>query len=234
MKRLLFILGLGIIFFSCEKETETSEVNLGYSYFPLESGNFYVYKVDSIYHDQPNANIDGIHDTVSYFRKEKIDSVFLDALKEPSYRIVRYIKSAEEDPWRLTEIWAAKSTASNGQRVDDNKRYVRLVFPISVSSRWDGNALNNLDEHTHSYSEIGMPRTYDQLDFLSTILVNQHEFQSLVNDEKEFEVYAEDVGLVEKYFKNLKTRTEYTFEPIAEHIQEGVEYHLTILEHGKE
>lgn len=229
MKKFLPILFIGLLLASCSKDEENSPVDLGYDYFPVKIGHFIEYAVDSIAYDS-----EGDHDTSSYFVKEVIDSEILDALDETAYRIERYKKDSLEQEWELADIWSSKRTANNAQRVEEDKRYIRLVFPVTNSAQWDGNALNTEKEWTHQYTSIGGNETYDDLSFSNTVTVVQRDFQTLIEDEYAYEVYAPNVGLLEKYFRVLSTTPDYAIEPIGENITGGVEYHFRILDYGEE
>ncbi len=109
MRKLYTFLFLCVGLAACTSNQDDTQPDPGYNYFPLKTGAYIVYKVDSIYHDQPEASIPGIHDTTHYFVKEVIDSVYLDAQNENSYRIVRYKRPAENDDWILTDVSGGKT-----------------------------------------------------------------------------------------------------------------------------
>ncbi len=221
-------------FSSCKENESDYEPDLGYAYCPLEIGSYITYRADSIFHDNPTTAAEGIHDTTSYFIKEVIDSEVLDALDEPALRIVRYKRATQDDSWELRDVWMAKAGASNTERVEENRRYVKLAFPVSAASEWDGNALNDLDEWMHSYDSIGYQRAYDTLSFASTAKVEQRAFLTEVNDERAFEIYAINVGLVYRYHKQLFTRPNYLNNRVAENIISGNEYKWEIVDYGME
>jgi hypothetical protein len=229
MKRYLPVLFVALIWASCAKDEENPPIDLGYDYFPVKIGHFIEYAVDSIAYDS-----EGDHDTLSYFVREVIESEIVDALKEPALRIERYKKDSLDHDWELVDIWSAKRTSNNAQRIEEDKRYIRLVFPITNSAQWDGNALNTEEEWTHVYSEIGTSRNYDSLSFENTVTVLQREFKSLIDDQYAYEVYAPGIGLIEKYYRVLETNVDYTIDPVGENILGGVEYHFRIMDYGEE
>lgn len=229
MKRFLPVFLLVFLLAACSKDEENPEIDLGYDYFPIEIGQFVEYKVDSIAYD-----LEGDHDTSSYYVREVIESEIIDALKEPALRIERYKKDSLNHEWELVDIWSAKRTTNNAQRVEEDKRYLRLVFPVTNSAQWDGNALNTEEEWRHVYTEIGASKSYGDLSFSNTITVLQREFKSLIDDQYAYEVYAPGVGLIEKYYKVLETNTDYIIDPIGENIRGGVEYHFRIIDYGEE
>lgn len=234
MKRILFVILAAGLFVQCSDDTSNEEVDLGYAFFPLEVGSYYTFKADSIYHDQPDAAIPGIHDTTSYYIKEVYDSFFLDAEDLESMRIVRYKKDSLHHEWQLRDVWYARLNPLNAERVEEDMRFIKLGFPISPFSTWDSNALNPLEDWESDYDSLYMARAIGELDFQNTIRVNQHMFRTEINDELSFEIYAEDVGLVKRFHKKLYTRPAYINYPIASNIINGSEYTWEIIDYGEE
>lgn len=235
LKYVLGFLAICFLMASCVDDTaEELPSDPGYAYFPIQTGTFVIYKADSIQHDQPLANVPGIHDTIHYFIKELIDSVFTDAADEQSQRVLRFKRNLETDPWVLSDSWYMKRTSSNAQRIEENRRYVKLGFPISSFSNWNGNALNDLDEWRYEYDSLYMERTIGDLGFPKTITVNERNYLTEVNDEFAYEIYAENVGLIFRHYKVLFTRPSYLNNRVAQNIISGYEYKWTILDYGNE
>lgn len=224
-----------ILLSACSDDSGGDEnLDLGYDYFPVELGSFVEYRADSIWHDQPDPEIEGIHDTSSYFIREVIESEIEDAEGETSLRIERYKRFSENDPWELTDIWFAKRTAENAERVEENVRLIKLAFPIRETVSWDVNALNTRETWQASFDSLGMERTFGDLIFPNTITVDQREFKSLIDDELAYEIYAEDVGLILRYERDLTTQLNYDLEPVAENIRRGHEFKWEIIDYGVE
>ncbi len=234
MKHLLFLICIGLIFAGCGDDAEIYDVDLGYDYFPTEIGSYVVYKADSIYHDQPVQAIPGIHDTTSYFIKEILDSEFLDAEDVISIRITRFKKDSLHHDWTLVDVWFSRRNVRNAEKVEENRRFIKLGFPISKFSSWDGNALNDLDSWEYEYDSLGMDRSYGGLSFLNTITVSQRNYLTEVNDEFAYEVYASNVGLIYRKHKELFTRPSYLNDRVAENIIRGNEFTWEVIEYGME
>jgi len=235
MRKFLFFLIASFVFVSCtEDDTDDPELNLGYDYFPVQIGTFVEYRADSIWHDQPDPNIEGIHDTTSYFIREEIESEVLDAQEEPSLRIVRYKRDNPTDDWNLTDVWFAKRTAQNAEKVEENIRYIKLAFPIRESAVWNLNALNAKDEWPAFYDSLFVERQVEGLLFPRTVRVLQRDNKNLIDDELAFEIYAEGVGLIKRYERDLTTQLNFVNEPIAENIRLGHEFKWEIIDYGVE
>lgn len=234
MRQYWFFFVLILLVSACAEKEDVADPDPGYAYFPIDTGRYVIYRVDSIYHDQPEADIPGVHDTTHYFLKEIIDSEFPDAQDEKSQRIVRYKKATEDAEWTLTDIWASKRNANNAERVEENQRFVKMAFPISDFSTWDGNALNNLDEWRYAYMDLYTEYQVEELIFPETVTVMERDFLTEVDDQYAFSVYARDVGLIYRQYKNLYTRPSYLNNRVAENIISGNEYTWEIIEHGYE
>lgn len=233
MRKLFYIIFASFIFGACsEDETDELTLNLGYDYFPIEVGTFAEYRADSIWHDQPNPNIEGIHDTTSYFIREEIESEILDAQDEPSLRIVRYKRNTLSEDWNLVDVWFAKRTAQNAEKVEENVRYIKLAFPVRESAMWNLNALNANDEWPAFYDSLFVERETDDFLFPKTIKVLQRDNKNLIDDELAFEIYAEGVGLIKRYERDLTTQLNFVNEPIAENIRLGHEFKWEIIDYG--
>lgn len=79
----LFITILVFLAVSCKKETETVNVDLGYDYFPDDSGTFVVYKVDSTIYDDFTATVR----KSTIYLKEVITKQFPDNLSQRRERL---------------------------------------------------------------------------------------------------------------------------------------------------
>jgi hypothetical protein len=226
---------MALIWFGCSEENgDDPELNLGYDYFPVEVGTYVEYRADSIWHDQPDPNIEGIHDTTSYFIREVIESELEDAAGEPAVRVERYKRNSTDEAWMLTDVWMAKRTAENAERVEENLRYIKLAFPIRSTASWDVNALNFRDTWQASYDSIGVPRELEDLLFPTTVRVLQRDFRNLIDDEFAYEIYAENVGLIKRYERDLTTQINYVNDPVASNIRLGYEFNWEIIDYGLE
>lgn len=226
--RVLALLFLSAILFtmnSCETTVIEAE-DSGFAYFPLEPGRYIVYEVDSIYHDLPV----GVQDTFHFYIKEVVDTTFLDLEDRPSNRIERFYKDSLSHPWELKNVWVANRTNQSAQRVEENLRYVRMVFPVTDNVTWDGNTFNILDAWEHHYEDIDIPKQIGGTNFQKTVTVIQRDRVNLLEEEFAQEIYSYDLGLVYKQLDSLK----FTFSGGISEIESGVEFRMTAIETGFE
>ncbi|NNE54948.1 MAG: hypothetical protein HKN32_02930 [Flavobacteriales bacterium] len=194
---LLLISFTCLFFSSCSKPSDDSySAELGYDYFPNVEGSFKEYAVDSTHYGITQEDF-------SFFLREEITESFIDGEGQTAMRVERSKRNNPNEDWVLTDVWTQKRTTTSAQRFEENRRFIRLIFPITEEKTWDGNAYNDLDEWTHSYLAIDEAYTIDSLDFGETVTIEQRNNVNLVDQEEASEVYARSIGLIYKYFKDL-------------------------------
>lgn len=193
---LLYFVLMALLFSACSSETEFEELDLGYTFFPNESGKYIDYEVDSIHY--------GITvDTVNFYLRELVAEDFVDAEGQPATRLERYKKFNLDDDWVLTDVWSQRRTTTAAERDEENRRFVRMIFPAQDGKTWDGNSYNTLDPWNYRYARKDLPYSLGELTWGETITVNQRNNTNLVDQEFAFEVYARNIGLVHKVFTDL-------------------------------
>ena len=116
---------------SCKKDVEVPP-DVGYSYFPDRVGKYVIYEVDST---RQNDSLD-VDTTYHYLLKEVIESIITDNEGRPSLRIERYVKYYDplvpysQMQWTLKDVWMATLTSTTAETVEENVRYLKLVFPL--------------------------------------------------------------------------------------------------------
>ena len=226
MKKEHFLLLSGLLLLliaGCKKDSPTtiSNINFGYTYFPTKVGLIRIYQVDSIYWDDFNNK----HDTVSYQLKEIIDSTYLDNQNRPTQRIARY-KLDSLGNWTIYKVWASNRTTTTAERVEDNIRFVKFIFPPKNNSKWNGNSENTLDAQTYQITSLNISDNLSGLSFDSTMTVLQIDDNNLVSRMYGVEKYATGVGLY--YRQNINQL--YIF-PTPD-IQSGYIYTETLLSYS--
>jgi len=217
---------------SCKKD-ETVQYNIDtYSdYYPVQIGYWIEYAVDSVIHlDNDDSylvdtSIVGYH----FFIREQIDSSIIDGEGDTAFVVSRYKRTADSLPWQFSALWTSKINRNSLERVEDNRRYVRLAFPFNSIYKWNGNAYNELPEEEYSYEEVYSPATISTFIFDSTVTVNQNEFISNINRIIKKEIYGNHVGLISKQLDSVGVA--YTNNgPV---ILSGVEYKQTVTDYKR-
>lgn len=189
---------------SCNKSNE-DPIYAGYDYFPVNTGQFIIYEVDSIKKDA----FTGLVTHSKYQIKEVIASTFTDNEGRPTLRIERFRKDTFFfQDWTIYQVWTANLTSTTAQRFEDNKRYLKLIFPVKNGSTWNGNSMNTDDVEDYAYVEVHEPDIINQLTFDSVLTVLQaDDLNNLITPKYKLEKYATGVGLIyrKKFEVTMKT-----------------------------
>jgi hypothetical protein len=197
----LFILLTGAS--SCSKDPAPAP-DLGYNYFPDKVGMYVVYNVDSIVYNATAISYPVIKDTYKFQIKEKIESIFTDNEGRPTMRLERYVKQYNSAipysamSWTLRDVWVQNKTLRNAEKVEENVRYVKLVFPVKKEQEWNGNAKNTEPEENYTYNFFDRERTIGGIHFDSVLQVDQRNELNLIEQKYYEEKYARNVGLIYK------------------------------------
>ena len=191
---------------SCDK-TEEVNFNYKYDYYPKEEGHFVIYNVDSIIFDDFNQT----SDTFDYQIKQVVDSTFEDNLGRTAYRLTRFYRANSNLPWTFSQVWYFVPTQTTLEVVEDNQRFVKLLFPPYPGITWHGNqyiTITNGNEYLEGWEyemlTVDEPETVGNLQFDSTITVLQDDNENLIEKVYAKEIFAKHVGLVYKQLLNLE------------------------------
>ncbi|MFN7911194.1 MAG: hypothetical protein ACK5QC_05180 [Bacteroidota bacterium] len=237
MNRLIYSAMLLCFLASCaKKKIPENEQLLGTAYYPVESGRFIEYDVDStVYNDLPISVI-----SHQYRIKEIIKDQFTDSEGKVAYRIERYVKIKQGTkpydsiPYTIKEVWMLNATNKSIQINERNTRYTKLIFPIELYASWNGNAFNNLGEQTYSYEYIDRQETINSLNFENVLQVKQKDIKNLIAYEYAAEKYAKNIGLAERKIINIYSNNVLPNVPIENRIEKGIIYAQKIIAYGKE
>lgn len=192
---LLLLLGcLGVL--GCNKSENAPKPDMALNYFPLKEAHVVIYNVDSTVYNNFNNTI-----TNYLFQlKDTVTNKFTDAQGNETYRLERYKKTATQD-WFFQKVITRKIVNNRAEEFIDNKRYVRLVFPPSLQSTWNGNVYNDLGEWRHEVKDLDVPLTIGTHQLDSTISIHQCNEVNLIREDIYDETYAKNIGLVVKEVK---------------------------------
>ncbi|MCG8306394.1 MAG: hypothetical protein MI975_03320 [Cytophagales bacterium] len=223
----LLTLLLGLLLSGCSETKDGMPDTSGTNYFPLNVGEYRVYKVDGVRYYSVNDSA-----SFSYFLKESVVDTFTNLEHGKSYKILRKKKMQENDPWTNDSLWTARKDLQTAVMVENNVPIVKLSFPMKDSLSWDGNKLN--DKFAKAFTAIRVERPYPgkymEFENSSTVI---HEYlpDFIVNWISKKEIFAENVGMV--YKENVILI--YNQDAIgAEIIESGIRYYMQIVEYGKE
>lgn len=209
LRRCAFVTGFIFIIFStitaCKKETDVNEYDMGYDYLPYDSGTYVIYKVDSIIYN----DFDYSRRYSTVYLKEKIGEQFLDNLGRLAKRVNRYYSDTLTTNWDWYNAAYIVKTKTMVERVDDNLRYVKMIFPNDINSKWLGNRLITIPPpyilDSTNYYLSDWKYTIKERDkyynngyhiFDSTLLISQIQDSTAIFKTYSVERYARNVGLI--------------------------------------
>ncbi len=195
----LFILCVTICCFSCKKDSEeVTPADIGHGYAALELGKYVVYDVDSIVYDDFTNSID----TFSFQIKELVAESYTDLEGEEAFKINRY-KKTDTTSWELKDVWNAKLIRTNYQKVEENVRFVKLIFPVRENATWNSNSMNHLALFDNNYESVDVAESIGGFNLLLVLTVAQLEEINLIEQRLFQEKYASGIGLVYKKSMDL-------------------------------
>ena len=200
MLKWTYIFILFMSFLSCGKEDNEKPLVFFETYYPLEFGTYIDYYVQEITHDDLSSIP---HDTLHYYLRTLIEDTVIDNEGRLAYKYIRKTRIDTSDVWQISDVWTTLKNENKIELTEENRRKVKLVLPPNDFTMWDANIYNSLSAVNCFYEDIHQPFSINSLSFDSTIRIQQEDVLNLVAYKKKYEVYANHVGLVKKYFKDL-------------------------------
>lgn len=219
-RSLFLLLFSALLFTSCKEEVETLIPDMGYNYFPDDSGSYIIYKVDSSVYDDFTET----KRTSSIFLKEVLTEQYPDNLGRPARTIACYYAPAIDGPWLKdpnNQYYQVK-TNKVAERWENNLRYVKLVFPNNVSDNWLGNKYiispppyiidtsnYRVQDWKYTITSKDQPFNNGVFAFDSTLQVMHIADSSVINKTLSFETYARNIGLVYREFWVVTSQSNF-------------------------
>ncbi len=200
IKLLPFVLCFAL--FSCKKGNEPPVYDLGYSYFPLDSGFTWLYWVDSISYNDNTQKTDTFH----FMLKERIGGLVLDQSLKNHFILERNVRKNDTSNWEPRSNGYLYRTGNTLQRVEENTRIVKLLFPIGNVLNWNGNMYNNSGWKSFSMQSIGSNFNNGDTLFSNTLTVQEDLANNAIEEILIKSVYAKEVGLVDFTHTNINTQ----------------------------
>lgn len=215
-----FFLLFSCAFGGCEEQIEEPTAIDGKSYFPMETNHWVTYQVDSTIYSPFLATGS---ETQSWEVKEVLGKPFIDNEGRDAITILRYARKDTNVSWDDVSptLWYGVRSEERAERVEGDRRFMKLVFPISSFRNWNGNVYLNAanedntwaqyyrygayNDWNYSYSQIETPFEINGFNFENTITVAQQDKENLIEKVFATEVYAPNVGLVYREEWILKT-----------------------------
>lgn len=226
-----------LIIISCQKQKDNFNPDFGKDYFPLEIGKYWEYQVDSVIYD-PTSIPNKFESSIQF--REEITDTLLDNNGEVLYRIERFERRTESDLWEIKNVFSQQVIGNQAFRIEDNLKYIKMVFPTQQGKNWDGNIFfeeNLTIEVAGEPIEIfkswdyrmlaeGQPDSVGVMNFEEVLEIEQADNENLIELRESTEKYAKGVGLVYREMRILDTQCINTnpdceFDPWEEKAERG-------------
>ncbi|GHB73946.1 hypothetical protein [Persicitalea jodogahamensis] len=199
----------------------------GYDYFPVETGRYIEYEINEVRYNVTSP----VPARTTYFLREVYGQSFPGSTGIEQFPVQRYKKPRPEASWTLDSVWTAYRIPDRAVRVENNVAFVKLAFPLTDQSTWNGNMLNaRVPESYQVQFDAPFPARND---FPKSLSVVQRRDSSLVSVNKRIEVYAPGVGLVYREDTSLEYCQETNCIGSGK-IDTGISRITTISKYGKE
>jgi len=208
-------------FLSCTKEKDTEyKEDRTRAYFPLQFGRYVVYDVDSTRWD----DFLKVKTLYQYQMRYTVADTFRDNQFRLSYRIDVHLRKKDNIPWNTHRVIYVTPTPTHLEYVEDNVRFIKLVFPVSNTITWKGNSMipagdqdySYFQDWNYTYANVDKPFNNGIAHFETTATVYQVD-DSLNHPETRpndyayriygKEVYGYDIGMV------YREMTYWTYQP---------------------
>lgn len=123
---------------------EEYDGDFGRDYFPLTTGAYWEYKVDSVVYSMLGEKIDSSSNTIQERLVEELDKT----QDYAAYRLERSIFNSTDSIWISTDQWKVEKSDVHVYRTEENRKFNLMNFPVQKNARWDGNAHFNAAEIT--------------------------------------------------------------------------------------
>lgn len=217
-----------LVLFACKKNDDPTQEELGYSYYPINEGDYRIY-------DVIDTSFEGVGNTVisQYQIKEEVREP-LTVNDETRYQLYLYYKYPGDTDWKSypDSVWTVFRSGARIIKVENNIRYVKLVFPFEVDKKWDGNISdpNSDPQQYYTMKEVRRPFSYDTYSYSKTVSVVEFDNSSALDNNYSVEVFAEDQGLVYKDKRIYKYDQSNLINKVIEY---GDHYVQKLTAHGR-
>ncbi|TAE79523.1 MAG: hypothetical protein EAY81_11165 [Bacteroidetes bacterium] len=209
MKNLLIVFITAVLFMACKDEGNEDEAgSIGTEYYPIKVGSTWIYTVDSIAYDD-NGPTQAI-DTFRYKYKETITSTDIDGTGNTEYLVSRYFTPTDTgENWQSVNRYVVQLVNNKVQRVEENVRLVKLVFPLKDRNSWNGNMFNGKEPLAYRVQEFKRGYLFNGTTTPS-VKIDQYNVKNIIEEIRRYERYAENIGMVQLLFDSLNTQSTGT------------------------
>lgn len=203
-----------LLFFACcKKQPDNFSVNYQYNYYPIDSGHSITYNVDSV-----TFNYDGINwnrDTVQYQMMVVFGDTIHDLLDSVNFLLSYYTRPNASSAWSAPYVTYCLRTQTNIQVIENDIRFIKLVFPPQLNETWNGNLYVPVDNNINSayttfqgwtgytYENVDTSMMLNGLNYNNAVVVSEDNSINNLTKNLRTEVYAPNVGMIYQEWESL-------------------------------
>jgi hypothetical protein len=235
MKSIVYYLSfiLFVALFSChDADFSVEPIKPDYSYFPVDSGRWSEFKVKEINIDAPL----NIYDTLEYYVRYQLSGIFIDNQGDTLIKVLRYYRDNEADRWQPINTWLLGIYDNMAIEEEENIRYIKLRFPLTIGKQWNGNAYNRTDTlqlFNYEVKSLDEPFVLNDISCDSVLLISQKSESTAISKIDFYERYAKHIGLIQK--QEIDIRSEVLDDlsiPVENRVTQGTFYYQNLIRYG--
>lgn len=200
----LLVLFVFIGFQACKKDEKQPIPDLGYDFYPIDSGWVRVYAVDSIAYDDNDQSIDTFHFILSEHMLGTISGQGLEKHTE----VARLVQADSLGIWQNRSSFFVLKTNQNLQRLEENIRTVKFTFPAGDILSWNGNMYNALGRKTYLLQNLHQSFNSGDTLYQDCMTVQEALANNAIEEILIKSVYCKGIGLID--FTNNYVNTQST------------------------
>ncbi len=202
-KRSAIWIALGL-FFALGACVRDSNPILPHTYliFPTDAGKYRItYVIDSTFNTS-GAVVD------QYFRKTQIGANEVDLTGRTVQRLELFRSDSAfgtDYRFEIDRVWTMHKDETDdrdyyAEQTEDNRRYLKLRFPVYKNISWNGNLYNDLGTQVYRYLNVDSTVIVRGKIYQDCVVVLQRlDTTSAIFDRFAYEIYSPNIGLVKKY-----------------------------------
>lgn len=223
--------------YACKDKKDDFTIEYAYEYYPLDTGHYVIYDVDSIVYNY-NSNVH-TNDTVHYQLKELLADTFYDNLNELTYRLELYRRPDNTAPWGLDRVWYVKRSNNTIQKTEDDLKFIKLIFPPTEGAEWSGNQYlpttepyKDFKDWVYTNTDVNKPYTVNGFVFDSTLTVIEINDSTKIDKQLRKEVYAKHVGMIYQEWELLSKQNVLPTSDWDKDPEKGFRIRMRLVEHN--
>jgi hypothetical protein len=200
----ILLIALVLTLHACSKNNSAeAQPDLGLAYFPLDSGWVKVYSVDSISFNDNTETIDTFH----FMLKETFAGIISGQELNAHREVKREVLKDSSEIWEPRTSIFITQDKNTLQWVEENTRFVKLIFPIGTAQSWNGNAYNSLGRKNYQWQNLYANFNNGDTLFSNCISVLEAQTNNLIEEILIRNVYAKNLGLIDRTNTNINTQS---------------------------